>query len=183
MAGICAGVRGKTEIGDVILFEPAWEWPSGKLVDAEGGSYLEPSPHQIGVPEFLVARVAELSKDHGFLASVRAKWPKAPSSALRLLTGPSASGSAVVADSFTVESIQAQNRKLTALDMEAYGVYAAARSASAPKPTAFALKSVCDFADEKKSDDWQAYAAYTSAETVRALLERHYVSIRPLAGT
>jgi nucleoside phosphorylase len=183
MAGICAGVRGKTDIGDVVLFEPAWEWPSGKLVNTDTGSFLEPAPHQIGVSEFLLTRVEELSKDHAFLASVRSKWPKSPANALRLISGPGASGSAVVADSFTLESIQAQHRKLTALDMEAYGVYAAARSASSPKPTAFALKAVCDFADEKKSDDWQAYAAYTSAEIIRALLERNLPKMRVLAGT
>jgi nucleoside phosphorylase/CheY-like chemotaxis protein len=183
MSGICAGVRGKTGIGDVILFEPAWEWPSGKLVSDDSGSYLEPAPHQIGVTEFLTARVEELGRDHVFLASTRAQWPKPPTNALRVIVAPGASGSAVVADSATVESIQEQHRKLTALDMEAYGVYAAARATCSPKPTAFAMKAVCDFADEKKTDDWQAYAAYTSAQAIKALFERNFASIRELAGT
>ena len=60
--------------------------------------------------------------------------------------------------------LKSQHRKLTGIDMETYGVYSAADEAPLPQPSVFALKSVCDFADERKNDDFQAYAAYTSAE-------------------
>ncbi len=40
---------------------------------------------------------------------------------------------------------------------------AAADYARQPAPYALAIKSVCDFADAHKGDNWQAYAAYTSA--------------------
>lgn len=33
------------------------------------------------------------------------------------------------------------------------------------------LKSISDFADEKKGDEYQKYAAYTSAEFARYLIE------------
>ncbi len=26
MLGICAGVKGKTELGDVIVADPSWDW-------------------------------------------------------------------------------------------------------------------------------------------------------------
>jgi nucleoside phosphorylase len=183
MAGICAGVRGKTQIGDAILFDPTWEWPSGKLIADENSSYLEPAPHQIPTAEFVTARFAELSKDAAALAKVRAAWPSPPPSALRILVGPGASGSAVVADKLKVEEIQAQHRKLTGLDMEAYGVHAAGKMAPMPRPTVLVVKSVCDFADERKNNKWQAYAAYTSAAVMTLFVERYLPSIRQLAGS
>ena len=35
------------------------------------------------------------------------------------------------------------------------------------------LKSVCDFADPDKDDDFQAYAAYTSANLLWAFLKQY----------
>jgi len=35
-----------------------------------------------------------------------------------------------------------------------------------PKPKPLVIKSVCDLADENKSDDIQDYAAYTSAQVL-----------------
>jgi hypothetical protein len=66
--------------------------------------------------------------------------------------------------------------------MEVYGIYSAAAHAGMPKPTTFALKGVSDFADEKKEDSAQRYAAYTSANVMRHFFERHMPELRPLAG-
>jgi len=41
-----------------------------------------------------------------------------------------------------------------------------------PKPTAIIIKSVCDFADKNKNDDWQKYSSYTSAAFANQLF-RH----------
>ena len=60
---------------------------------------------------------------------------------------------------------------------------AAAAAEARPGPTVFALKAVCDFADSAKNDDYQAYAAYTSARAVQAFFERHMADCRDLAGT
>jgi len=57
--------------------------------------------------------------------------------------------------------------------MEIYGLYAAAHGASYPQPTFLALKGVCDFADPEKADGYQEYAAYSSAQVLRLLLERY----------
>jgi len=60
--------------------------------------------------------------------------------------------------------------------MEVYGLYAAAAMTGTPRCTPIAIKSVCDFANSEKNDSFQAYAAYTSANTVKELLERFYFS-------
>jgi len=74
-----------------------------------------------------------------------------------------ASGASVVAAREFAASIAGQHKDLLAIEMEGYAVMAAAECATAPAPIAIVIKSVCDFADAKKTDDWQAYAAYTSA--------------------
>ena len=58
------------------------------------------------------------------------------------------------------------------IEVEAYGVMAAAYDAPAREVRAFVMKSVCDFADQTKSDEHQAYAAYTSAAGLRVFAER-----------
>jgi nucleoside phosphorylase len=79
----------------------------------------------------------------------------------------------VVADENKVREIEAQQRKLVGIDMEAYSVFEAANDVAAPRPTAFCVKGVSDFADHKKSDDFQRYAAYTAAEVFRILVEEY----------
>jgi nucleoside phosphorylase len=78
----------------------------------------------------------------------------------------------VLADGETVAEIKLQQRNLIVVEMEAYGLYAAASLAGNPKPIAFALKSVCDFADPDKKNAHQAYAAYTSATALKEFFER-----------
>ena len=184
MPGICAGIKDKVRVGDTVLLDPVWEWPSGKLCDGDGGTYLQPSPHQIALSEFLLARAEQLRRDDQVWLKIAKTWNgERPEHAPRLLVGPGASGSAVVADTATVDSIKQQHRKLMAVEMEAYGVYAAASSSASAKPTALAFKTVCDFADEEKADKWQTYACHMSAQSLAAFFERYMGEIHELAGT
>ena len=54
--------------------------------------------------------------------------------------------------------------------METYGVLYAANHCTKPRPIAFSIKSVCDFADSKKNDNYQNYAAHTSANVLYEFL-------------
>lgn len=184
MTGICAGVKDKVNIGDVVFFDPVWEWPSGKLATGDGGTYLQPSPHQIPIADFVVARAEQIRNDKMLWAGIQSAWAaEAPQNILSLVVGPGASGSAVIADNATVPAIKQQHRKVTAVEMEAYGVCAAARCSTSPKPTVIIMKSVCDFADEEKLDKWQPYASYTSAQGMHAFFNRYLADIITLAGT
>jgi nucleoside phosphorylase len=108
---------------------------------------------------------------------------QAPEAQLSLRTGAVASGSAVIADADVVSEIQRKDRSLIGIEMEVYGIYAAANYASFPRPTAFAMKSVCDFGTKIKNDEFQVYAAYTSARVFALFCERHFHEIYDLAGT
>jgi len=171
MCGICAGVRGKVELGDVLLADPAWDFQSGKRVFDKEDYTFAIAPHQLSVAQIVRGHVEQLRSDSGALAKIASDFESAPRLP-RIHIGPVASGSAVLADGKIIEEIKAQHRELLGVEMEIYGLYAAAASASAPAPTAFALKAVCDFADSNKADDVQRFAAYTSARVLANLMER-----------
>jgi hypothetical protein len=56
-------------------------------------------------------------------------------------------------------------------------MYSAARDSGPPRPAAFGLKSVCDFADHLKNDKYQKYAAYTSAQVLAEFVRRYGVQL------
>jgi nucleoside phosphorylase len=177
MTGVCAGVKEKTLLGDIIFCDPTWDWQSGKRVRDKENTQFSIAPHQLPAKEFLRARAQQLAADSGLWSKVRDEWPNPPTSHLRLLLGPMASGSAVLADGQVVNEIRAQERNLLGVEMECYGLFAAAASAPHPRPTPLAFKSVCDFADPDKKDDIQAYASYTSASALRYFFERYLSDI------
>jgi nucleoside phosphorylase len=174
MAGIAAGIRGRCELGDVIAIDPGWDWGSGKHTLENGEAVFHPAPHQIGLDVFVRDKLARMSKQSAMLGEIQSWWrgPK-PRTALQIHLGPVASGAAVLQDPSLTRSIMQQHRKLLGIEMESYGVLAAAEESPRPQPIAFAIKSVCDFADLEKSDSFQHYAAYTSAEVLRRLVEEY----------
>ena len=60
----------------------------------------------------------------------------------------------------SIKVIIIKNTLLIGIEMEAYGVFYSAANSMSPKPIAISIKSVCDFADEHKSDNYQEYSAY-----------------------
>lgn len=182
MPGICAGMRGNTDYGDVIVATPAWDWQSGKKVGTKGrpqSAAFQIQPHQIEADSRVIAAFEQLAEDSPALAGIVAKWRgNKPRNLPRILPGPVASGASVVADGETIEDIKrTQHRKLLGLDMESYAVYAAAKDISPPRPIFFSAKAVCDHADPKKSDDYQDYAAFVSAEVTALVLDRAVASL------
>lgn len=178
MPGICAGIRGRTELGDIMFAEAVWDYQSGKITSSdEGGARFEMSPHQISVDASLVGKIDELAADSELLGAIRRGWADAPRQDPRIVRAPVATGSAVLADSNTAQRVIEQNRKLRAVEMELYGLYLSASQAAKPRPLFFGLKSVCDFADAEKNDAFQAYAAYTSASVLKAFVERYLPSL------
>ncbi|MBQ2527458.1 MAG: hypothetical protein II544_01780, partial [Spirochaetales bacterium] len=87
--------------------------------------------------------------------------------------GPLASGTAVVANkSILQKQVMTAFNDTKGVEMEGYGVAYAATHAMEPKPHVIIAKSICDYADERKDDKYQRFAAYTSCGLVKDLLER-----------
>jgi nucleoside phosphorylase/CheY-like chemotaxis protein len=173
MTGIAAGIKSQCELGDIIVADPTWDWGNGKYSRSDTTSTFAAAPHQIPLHSSVRMKIERIQRHSEELDRVRREWPgDIPATALRILVGPVASGSAVLADPTKLEVIERQHRKLLGIEMEAYGVYASAAEARVPQPQVLSLKSVCDFADEAKGDSLQRYAAYTSAQAMRLFMEQ-----------
>lgn len=172
MAGICAGVEGKVGLGDVVVGDPTWDWGSGKSSqDNSGSPVFLAAPYQHSVDPYVSQLAAAMGNNSEVARSISDGWTaKKPSTPFQVHVGPMASGARVIADNTTTGIVASQHREVIAIEMEAYAVMAAADYSPEPRPVALAIKSVCDFANTAKNDDWQEYAAYTSAAFMDLLL-------------
>lgn len=179
MSGFCGSIKSDLRLGDIAIFETVFDWDYGKwesrgyfrqefLARPEPISIRELEIHDFarrivteGIPEFqeLVARAKRLSPKIG------------NSIAVRLV--PAASGSAVVANPRIVRRIRGLNESIGAVDMESYGVYLAAGMTPGPRPDFLVVKSVADYCDVKKTDDFQAGCSLLSAEVVLHILKKY----------
>ena len=180
MTGICAGVEGEVNLGDVIVGDPTWDWGSGKHSETEDGSPIfKVSPKQGALNVGLATLCDEIGRSSDFRRKVRAGWDKAvPPGEFRGHVGPMASGASVIASATTAKEIASQNRELIAIEMEAFAVMVAAEYATTSQLHSVAIKSVCDFAIAEKHDEWQAYAAYTSASFADELFRSFFSVLR-----
>lgn len=178
MTGICAGVKGRVNLGDVIVGSPTWDWGSGKHDENENGSVVfRLSPKQSELDSSLETLCTEIQRDPEFRKKIRANWDRdVPAGEFSCRLGPMASGASVVATASVAQEIATQNRDLIGIEMEAFAVMVAAEFANAGQTAGIAIKSVCDYADKHKQDDWQQYAAYTSARFADELFRRFLVS-------
>ena len=164
MAGIAAGINGNP--GDILVADESWDYGSGKIVTAENGEReFRFGAKHIQVDAALKDRIAHFSRDRAdVIAHIQDRWPGTPSEyRLQVRIGPVATGAAVVEHRETIDEIRSQDRKLIGIDMEAYGVMVAGRIAPEPRPKCIVAKSICDSGTPPKTDDWQRYAAHTSA--------------------
>src|SRR5690606_36779203 len=173
MCGICAGVKEKVSIGDVLFADVSWDFQSGKKVVDKDIAKLSVAPHQISADQIIRSHIAELIQDTELMCDIHKNFGLPPYPIPKIFVGPVTSGSVVLADGQTIKEISSQHRELIGVEKEVYGLYAAATSSSDPRPKVFALKSVCDFADPEKDDEAQKYAAYTSARVLQALMQRY----------
>jgi len=176
MTGIAAGVEGKTQFGDVLVADPCWDWGSGKRTIVDGVPELLNAPHQVSLDTRYRTIFQEISANRTYLDEICCSWDsgKRPGSPLNLHIGPLATGAVVLEDPGTVQEIVKQHRETIGVEMEAYGFAYATTIAENGPPKAVVIKSVCDFANPDKNDNWQGYAAYTSAKLAYHVLVDFY---------
>lgn len=170
MVGIAAGKEGEGNLGDIIIPTEVWDYGSGKIAEEtdegemKSSNFLfKPDPKYIDLEVELKEIVNK--NFNNILTKIKDEWPgKKPDSTLKLVKGPMACGSVVVQNEEVIKNfIDPHNRKLKGLDMESYGVFYAVENSFRPKPKVLVCKSICDFADSNKNDDYQEYSAFTSA--------------------
>jgi nucleoside phosphorylase/CheY-like chemotaxis protein len=175
MCGIMAGIRGEVHIGDVIVSDPVWDYGSGKWAIEDNEKTFLPAPNQLRLDSSLRANALEMNADVPELQRIISLWPAGKTEhGLSVKIGPVGSGAAVLASDEAVNEVKKQHRKLTGIEMEAYGVFLACDFAPEPKPKALVIKGVSDYADEHKDDSYRQYAAYVSAQILSKILEKNF---------
>jgi len=176
MTGISAGVEGITNFGDILVADPCWDWGSGKLTVKEDKPQFLNAPHQIPLDTTYRTVFQEISAKRMYLDEIYNDWSPnyRPKMQLSLHIGPLATGAVVLEDPNTVQNIVQQHRETIGVEMEAYGFAYAASIADYKPPKSIIIKSVCDFANPDKNDNWQAYAAYTSAQMAYKVLINYF---------
>jgi nucleoside phosphorylase/CheY-like chemotaxis protein len=176
MTGMAAGIKEKVNMGDAVVAEYVWDYGAGKEVIEENETIHRNTIEQIQLDTSMSSMVRHLSNNVRELAEIKQNFHgNKPDYELKLHIGAVATGAAVIANPQKVKEIQNQIRDVIAIEMEIFGVYYAARWSINPKPKFIAIKSICDFADEKKTDDFHFYASYVSAKILEKLAKEYFV--------
>ncbi len=181
MSGIAGGVKdGIKHYGDIMVCRWSFNYESGKYKFnlQKEQSVFEPNPEQVEMSASLISKINRMKSNKKLLKEIADKFiesnnDKKPRSTLNVFVGPVASGSAVVADNRKIENIRAGNRKLIGIDMETFGLMYSARNFSNTQLTkVISIKSISDFADQRKNDKYRKYAAFTSANFIFELIKQ-----------
>lgn len=175
MTGIAAGIKDKVNLGDILISDICWDWGNGKQTIKNGKPAFLSAPRQISLEPVLKAKFTDIVTNRKYLDEIYNDWPRSnrPSHALNAHIGPVATGAVVLEDPSIVEMIQSQHRETIGVEMEGYGVALASKLSRTIPPKHIIIKSVCDFADPNKNNEWQEYAAYTSAQLTIKFIQNH----------
>lgn len=166
IAGICAGIRGKAEIGDILIADPCFDWGGGKWVQDSKSGLLKffPAAYQWRLDESLRVAARMVAKKTELLKKIHQDYyGDKPAMPPKVVIDAMASGASVLQASAFLDDVREQHKNLVGIEMESYAVFTAAEYASEPRPKCISIKSVCDFGDEEKTDFAHNYAAYTSS--------------------
>lgn len=176
MTGIAAGVSpDDTSYGDILICSEIWDGASGKIkTDDNGLRKFDPDYRPLSLDNELKNICMQMKDDSQMLTKIEQNYPTnngKPNTRLRIHIGPMASVPAVTARKEEIDDIKSHARKLIGIEMESYGVFFAASNSISPRPKyCGSFKSVSDFADVSKADDYQEYASYTSASFLKELI-------------
>lgn len=176
MTGIAAAVNQEgVNLGDVMVATKVWDGASGKIKsDEDGNSIFYPDYHELSLDTDMQATVIRLKQERTILNEIEEGFTfktGKPDTKLHVHLGPIASVPAVLSSKDEVDKIQIHCRKLLGIEMEGYGMFYAANNSAHPRPKyTMLIKSVSDFADPGKSDNYQEYAMYTSAAFARHII-------------
>ncbi|NMO57812.1 5'-methylthioadenosine/S-adenosylhomocysteine nucleosidase [Actinoplanes sp. TBRC 11911] len=155
LLGIAAGVPDRVKLGDVVIPEQILYYESQKLTEtaAEGAPSWRATDERVRVAASVMPSLIGLQ---GKTTSVAVHTDVVI-----------ASGEKVVASQVFRDTICSAHRRAVALDTESYGV---ARAAERGGSRVTIIKSICDFADSAKNDEFHEFGALASATVFRNLV-------------
>lgn len=171
--GIAGGLnRSGQDFGDIVVSESITYYELGKIVGAE----ITPRNKQFLSDQTLLGGLLNFTNG-GWRFNLPSRPDGKPTSNTfpNVHVGPFASGEKIIANYDAANNLKKYQSNLIAVEMESAGVASAAFSAL-KKIGFIAIRSICDFADSSKNDQWHEYAAKAAASYLRAFLESHPVA-------
>ncbi len=168
MTGIMASTKdketGEFGFGDIIVADECWDGGAGKVTENENGqNVFQAGARHLTLNTDLKEMIRAYQENTTIFNGIRENFLPRQKAVLELHIGPTASVAGVIENSAIIKQLKSHDRKLLGLEMETYGVFYAANNCANPKPIPLSIKSISDFADTAKNDEYQRYAAYTSA--------------------
>lgn len=179
MTGICMGHPKETRIGDIIVGVHSWNWQAGRLsARKDGSAVFEIQPEPVVASKFLANLWDDMSANSNISEKIhREYYGDKPENPPKIKVAPMVSGSVVIAHESIHNDIFEQDRKIRAVDMETFGVYAACESIEDLPPLFISVKSVSDLGLPDKDDKYQKYCAYASAKALDLFLDEYWDTI------
>lgn len=173
MCGVCAGVKDKANLGDLIIFSPVYDYGAGKYC---AGHFL-PDYRQHQINGVVRPIVEKMCCDINLKREIRDAWENQsgkPITELEIHIYPGGSGAAVITDEGVVEELKTHQRTLGAIDMESYAIAEVANAAMTKEIPWLVVKGVQDFATPLKNDQYREYAAFVSGVFIKKYLQEFY---------
>jgi nucleoside phosphorylase len=174
MCGIAGGLRKRhQQLGDIVIGTSVIYYELAKVRPQAS----EVRPISYPADTLLLDRALHMHHGTAWRSRLESRPDGAPASASfpAVHFGPIASGEKVVASTAEVKKLIDLHPKMCAVEMEAGGV-ATTAFAAAHRVGFFVVRSICDFADSKKSDSWQRFAADAAASFLHALIRSRPVA-------
>lgn len=174
MTGYAAGIkRDGMNLGDVVVAKSVQDYAVGKIVDSSDASKtyeLLKEINQIQANIDIVEKATSVSEEDELLDDI-CKFLRDKTSErinVRVWVAPTVCGPFVVDSEDAMNEIKKGDRKLSALDMEGFGLYYAAHLLN---KKALWLKGICDFGDGKKDDSYHKKSALASGRVLYCLIK------------
>ena len=157
MIGICAGDEAKVKLGDVIVSKKVIDYETGKLEDDEF------------FPEIKSYEVKNQLKQ--FINRFVANRPRVINSSTEYNVhfATIATGTKVIEKDAIFRELKKHDRKILGLDMEAYAFTEAVVGLN-HSSYVLVIKSVCDYANSNKNDNYHSIAAENSSKWAYSFL-------------
>ena len=167
LAGITGGFRSKdVQLGDVVVPEQVVSYEAGR--ETEKGTQRR---YQVFRTSQSILRAAAAAADSNWMSSIRVDPPEKMARPTTVRFRDIASGEKVIASKSWAPEFREAWPKLTGVEMEGFGLLLSMYK-SEDAPEAAVVKSICDWADPRKDDRWQPYAAAAAAAFVSAVIAR-----------
>ena len=151
--GVCGGVKGRVDLGDVVVSTVIQDYSGLKIKD---GKWINRSPHW---------DITQKTDFHQFLSR------EANNTELGMVL----SGNVVMADAVVQGNLVEAIPDAIAFEMEGNGIVSACDDMKKTEIVCMVVKGVSDLADKNKADNWQPQAALNAAKALYKGLENYKI--------